>query len=849
LFALGEAFRNRIESSRSARLTILLAGIVLSQFILYGPSLVWLKILLPLDILARPAEYLPLTPETAKIVIHDPIQSDLVDLIEIDRQFVASELRAGRWPAWNPAQYAGKPVLQGPWLSPLSIVLSAVPSPVVLAWYQMLVALVAGVGFYLFCRGALGVGFWPAVMTAWAYPMTGFFVFWLGCPNPTPVSWLPWSLLAVDHLVRRPTLRTMAALALVTCAILCNLHLDVAGQVLLLSGVYGLWRMFGTHGKKWFGPPARKGIVFLLGGWLVGFSLAAPYVMPLAEYIESGDRATRRAAGEEERPPGHWSKLPLMVLPDAEGSTRRGSCPLSVPFQIESFSVVYAGLIATLFLAPLAWRSRRHRSFVVFSTAVVYFSIAWCLNIGGIVMLLRLPVLNLMSHNRLVLAASFAILAMAAVGLESLGERVDDAHRRWLLLPAAFVTALAGWWFYRAVHLPEPIATEIGRQIAEGKGHVWLHDGAGVAEAQKWFATVYVIGGLLATVAAGGWLLLGLLKSWRRWLTVALGATMFIDMLWFAHDRSAQTDPALYYPRVPFLDEVARKTTGRIIGAGCLPAGLAQASGLRDVRGYDGIDPARYARLLMLAAPPNSKHTSYALVQWMSPKWDKVPPGGVKLSPILDLLGVQYVIFRGSPPPDLTPPIVGPDYWALRNPSAMPRVFVPRRVETVPEEKERLAKLGSPEFDPRAVAYVEIPVAVPEAARGRAAITAEKPTEITVSVTMETPGLVVLADRWAKGWHARLNGEPVPVLIADHALRAVLVPEGTWTLKFSYEPTSFTLGLVLFGLAAAFLIGGLVLDLRRRRASMPETATASAIPAGTEASQGETSHDGRTPPE
>ena len=110
-------------------------------------------------------------------------------------------------------------------------------------------------------------------------------------------------------------------------------------------------------------------------------------------------------------------------------------------------------------------------------------------------------------------------------------------------------------------------------------------------------------------------------------------------------------------------------------------------------------------------------------------------------------------------------------------------------------------------------------MAVPEGALGRATIIAEKPTEITVSLTMETPGLVVLTDRWDKGWRARLNGEPVPILIADHALRGVVVPEGPGILKFTYEPVSFTLGVVLFALAAAVIAAMFLMELRRPRAS------------------------------
>ncbi|HEX7508886.1 MAG TPA: hypothetical protein VF550_19085, partial [Polyangia bacterium] len=452
---IGAVVRDRIETSRTTRLAIVLAGIVLAQVILYGPSLIGTKILLPIDTLAQSGVYIPVTPETAKIIPHDAIQSDLAYVIEPERQFVASELRAGRWPLWVPGQYAGKPVLQGPWLSPLSILLAAFPSPMVLAWHQLLAALIAGVGFYLFCRRALGVGFWPAVLTAWSYPMTGFFVFWLGFPTSAAVYWLPWLVLAVDGVVRRPTLRGMAALSLATCALLCNRQLDISGQALIVCGLYGLWRSYETYGRNFLGRPARKAGLFVISGWLLGFALAAPYVLPVYTYAKAGARTQQRAVGEEERVPGELSALPLLVLPDAKGSTRNGSYPVpGGPFQIESLSAAYAGLIAALFLGPLAFRSRRYRSFAVFSTGLAYVAMAWCLNIGGVVMILRLPGLNMMSHNRLVFAASFAILAMAAAGLDSLRDPVDTRRDRWLFVPVALIAALSVWWFYRAVKLP-----------------------------------------------------------------------------------------------------------------------------------------------------------------------------------------------------------------------------------------------------------------------------------------------------------------------------------------------------------------------------------------------------------
>ena len=81
---------------------------------------------------------------------------------------------------------------------------------------------------------------------------------------------------------------------------------------------------------------------------------------------------------------------------------------------------------------------------------------------------------------------------------------------------------------------------------------------------------------------------------------------------------------------------------------------------------------------------------------------------------------------------------------------------------------------------------------------------------------METPGLVVLADVWDKGWRAYLNGQPAPILRTNHAVRGVIVPAGTGTLEFRYEPASFALGLKLAILTAVILFACLISIVARR---------------------------------
>jgi hypothetical protein len=269
------------------------------------------------------------------------------------------------------------------------------------------------------------------------------------------------------------------------------------------------------------------------------------------------------------------------------------------------------------------------------------------------------------------------------------------------------------------------------------------------------------------------------------------------DLLWFASGRNVQTDRSLYFPSVPILKQVAQGTPGRVIGYRCLPAQLAGVAGLTDVRGYDAVDPEAYVELLGIAAETDSPALSYALTQWLVPKYTPMSEGNVQLSPVLDLLGVRYVVFRGQPPLGTQPAFSGTDYWVLTNSRALPRAFVPRHVQTIPDRKARLQELAAPGFDPRETAYVEQPLSLPDDGRGTAQILNETPNRITLQVAMESPGLVVLADRWDPGWQARLDGKAVPILRANHALRGILVPAGKAKLEFLYRPASMLLGFKL----------------------------------------------------
>jgi hypothetical protein len=139
-----------IEPPRWARGVIVLAGLLVCQAVLLGPSLWGQKILLPLDILNGSDTYLPRQSASAPSPEpKDGLRSDLVFQAEVWRRFVVEEVRAGRVPLWNPYNYCGHPMLaadQGQVFSPYRLLDYVWPSPIALAWSALLRALVGGIG-------------------------------------------------------------------------------------------------------------------------------------------------------------------------------------------------------------------------------------------------------------------------------------------------------------------------------------------------------------------------------------------------------------------------------------------------------------------------------------------------------------------------------------------------------------------------------------------------------------------------------------------------------------------------------------------------------------------------------
>jgi hypothetical protein len=825
-------------SSRPLRARWLAAAVVavciaLPQVVLFAPSLAGRKILLPIDILTAPGMYLPRTTAYAGVQPQDLILSDQVLIYEPLRHFIAAEYRAGRVPLWMPDEFCGCPLAVFPKYSLFDALYYLFPTPFSLPWVQLAKSLAAGFGAFLFFRRVLGARFRPAVAGAACYPITGFFMLWQGYYLSYTLALFPWLLLAVDRVVRRPAGPWGPALAVLTALGLTVGAIDIAGQVLLAVGLFALWRLIGRYRRRWGRAAAAAGT--LAAAWVLGFLLAAPFLLPLAEYLPTGARMNKRSRGTEERPPVGLTALPQAVLPLTYGSSRIGSVYLYEKSNLlESAAGASAGLLAALVLAPLAWCRRRLRCLHLFWVLQIVLGLAWSLDLPLLVPLLRLPGLNMFSFNRFTFVTGFALTALAVGGLDVL-DRGAPARRRWYALPALLLLVLTVWCLARAAAPPGPLTAQ--KEAEAGRGPGGTQRQAAIRAARSDFQGYHLWGMGLTVAGLAAWAAFWRGVGRRPWLVPLAGIVWAGELLVCAWDVNPQCDPALYYPPLPALEELARRPAGRILGIRCLPPMLNVFCGLRDVRGYDAVDPRELVELLATVQDRQFTTPEYAATLGYVPRVPAEPAGPLRLPPVLNLLNVRYLVCRGRPPGTLRPIIQHEDYWVWENEAVLPRAFVPASVRPAPDRQRLLDLLGSADFDPRQVAYAETALALPDSCRGQAEVVAETSSHLTLKLDMQTPGLVVLSDLWYAGWEARLDGRPVEVLRVNHALRGVAAPAGTATLEFDYRPASFVRGVrLLLGALVVLLAWAALLGVRRLRAARPVAAGQGPVPAGPEKS-------------
>jgi hypothetical protein len=652
---------------------------------------------------------------------------------------------------------------------------------------------VAGIGAYLFFRRAMQHGFWPSLFGGVAYPLTGFFVMWQYFDVGSTCAWLPWMLLFTDLAVRRPGGYGPIGVACTTAAIVFIGVVVPWPHVLLASGLYALWRLYLLHGPAWYqSRPNLAAMSALALAWGLGIVLTAPQSLPAAEYLQTSHRVAARAKGVLEQPKAGWKTGVEVLFPYHHGDTTAQSVYLpGKGNRLEGAPSAYAGLLTILVLAPWGMINPMRRRENWLWIAAGLFGLLWHANLPFVSDVFAAYPFNLLRHNRFTLYTGWDGIALAVSGIQALlTERVS--WHRWFWGPVAVL--VFGAFYAGTAYLEMPnafLAVRLPVQAA-------------------WFERVYAAELAMCVLGLFAWRIIYRARRRVHLATFVACGIALGELIYTAWGANPQGDRESYYPRTPITKSLQSAQNGRVCMGRYLSPNMNMMYGCSEIRGYDGADPQRIVKLYRAAQPRWEANIPYAVTQSFDPP----------RSPIMDMLGLRYVFHPGPPTPSSAAFAQDRFGWIEERRQALPRVFIPRRVEPVADDEQCLERLRSPLFDPRETAYVsghDLTSPVGEA-RGAARIVEHHPTQVVVSARMKKPGWLVLADAWAPGWKAFVDGRETPVRRVNYLLRGVELPAKQCTIVFRYEPASFDWG-VRIGLTAAGMLAvwcGLVARQRSR---------------------------------
>lgn len=739
------------------------------------------------------------------------------------KHFLAETIRSGRLPLWNPLVAGGEPffaTLQPGVFYPGSLLVYALPFPSSVDWLLVVHFWFAGAGWILLLRTE-GRTVPAATFGALALVLGGFFVS-LGnfINNLQTMSWAPWLFLAWGAYLRYGTTPRLLIFVATCAAAFLGGEPQLLALVLAVVFARGILRPSGSLSRT-----AHELAAFAAAGvltlFLTGFQLV-PFVEFIGESVRTFQLDLSFSASRSQEPIG----LLHLIVPSAlhageHGFTTGYLASTEIPWLLS----LYPGVVVTGFVGFGLMAARRSER--VFWAILAAFGLL--LALGSHTIVYRgafelIPPLRAFRYpEKFAVLFALAVPFLAAAGFERWQNGVDSVRLAW-------------WFAFGAVTygaLSVIVAAGSSELANHCSGSTILLCDDPIGAARMYALTAGRLAAILAIAAV-----VVFMRDRSRlrpvvalWLLLGIAA---LDLLVAHRSVNPSVDSEVYTDRPWALealqDDYARRTEYRFRAT---PVGASMGQSVR-VRGAAELSNL-YLSLQSLG--PNAGQTFGVLQQ------DGLQ--GVELKTVamtndaatrawardpVRFLRSMNVRYYG----DATP---GADSMAgLRElsrhselpirlyevPDPLPRAFVADGWETAEGPGAALHRALQADVPIRRVVLEDTPAQASAARSGRIVAATWEAERVRLIARTDEPAIVVLLDRWYPGWTARVNGQPVDVLRANGAFRAVEVPAGYSDIEFIYRPTSLVIGIGLtaIGLIACF---GLWWWPRRRRGQVVGT--------------------------
>jgi hypothetical protein len=731
--------------------------------------------------------------------------------------YLGEQLRAFEIPGWNPFQFSGAPFAADPqsgWTYvPAMLVFSFLPLPLAAPVFLWLHLALAGVGTYVLAR-ALGMPVAAAVVAGTAYQLTGpVYGRSVCCPAAMEVAvWTPWVLAGAELAIRSGGLQSRLGGWVIAGFALSQALAAWLGQgsyylLLVVAGFIAYRTLASPGGDLSFLARVKAAALHGVAIAVIGFGLGAAGLLPRLDYV-----ARSNLAGGEYAGMNTWA------------ARISGATSASVFDRLLVPTLHYPGS-ATLALAMVGLLLARGRfaapffGFLGLAAAVLASSEPTPLHRLLFTVLPRFEELHQHWPERVSVVAYVAPAMLAGVAVAVLFEQPNRAWRQTPAVAVPVVIAFILWMTGAGV--PEEAFLASGAAVAILVAFLTVPAPMLRRAVPLLLVTVIAADLLLAsrTTASqapyGGFHRVDIDDFYdstgaANFLQARAGEAPFRSFGYDPKLRAIQDGQTVLY-RHEFADPATRALHVN---------NRAMLLGLHDVQGYNPVQVQRYVELM---AALNGHAQDYHDANVFTSGLD---------SPLLDLLNVRHVVI----PAELQSgqaefqwliehfPIVYQDgtVRVLENPQALPRAWIVHDVRQV-APGQALELLASSAVDPRTTALVEEPppaLSLPlNPSTDHVAIVEYQPDRILARASTGGAGMVIFSEVFDPGWHAFVDGEPVPVYLVDHALRGIQLPAGSHQIELRYRTPALLPGITITAVTVAVLAAAIFMlgmDSRRR---------------------------------
>jgi hypothetical protein len=632
------------------------------------------------------------------------------------------------------------------------------------------------------------------------------------------ISYAPWAFYFLERGFQTRRMIFFLTTAFVLAFQFFNTHWQIAYYTCLCVGGYGVFRLIGILVSE--GKEGKKFVPKLLGmnAVLLAFFLTTVSIslLPLANWSKDTNRGVlsgnnQGQGGLDREEAMSWSLPPeeigTFVIPGFFGFSRQegGENPtniLSYYWGRMRFTQTtdYMGLLPWLLL-PLPLIFRRDR-YTWLALAAIVGGIVFSMGKYSFVYNLLFDYFPGINRFRVPKMMMFIpVLGLGVLAARGLDLLLDDDVKKTLSFKR---------YLYGLMALPVVLLSLLGIEyagkeywintFAEMLGQPTRYEQGPQLVMQRWdnLITETGIAVLVAALYAGA-----IFAYSKKWLSVRVIPVVLL-VLYLA-------DVGRVNAKFLFLVNEPEKTKG--VKTPVITF-LARGSKQYRVLPLDGSDPNVFSSNEIPVM-----FTSNAVQQR---RWQEYLDSISLSSSMMDIMNVKYLVYRTDQYSKekaqlgnkYQPVFQSPDseHVILENKTVLPKGWLVPSVAMIADPAQRLTILQNQAFNPRTVAIVEsappFPMADPDKAQPlplqSVSVLVYEGERIVLTASAPVNSLLVLGEKYYKGWKATIDGKHADIVPVDHILRGVYLPPGNHRVEFVFDPMPFKIGKWLTLLSFAF---------------------------------------------